>query len=433
MKRRLNLFQAMMLRWRELYPYSAVHTLRVSTTLDVGRLEHAIAGTLEARGLTGLEIDIRRRCYVWQGGPATQRVHVVAAAGHPGEALDHEMERQLNMPFAADGSVDPFRFFAVGGASSFHLGLAYDHVVAGGDSIARLLKSIAERYDDASRPVTQPPSPYAPTYAKLFWRERRAFLGGLGTLPKLAADCRCAVRPRYASAEDGYNGFIRFRIDPLGHAALTRAAAAWQVSLQDLFLAMTLLGLSPLSPGRTNASRRREIAVASIVNIRGELGSEAAHAFGPCLASFRVAHPVPAESSLRELALAVRAQKERIKQRKLYLQTLLAMAVAGLEWRFLSREQRARFFAKHYPVWAGVTPLNLNPIWSEEGENRGPPEYIRAVSTGPLAPMIVALTSGGSTINAGISFRTTVYSREAVERLAAGMLDSIARLEQWAA
>ena len=57
MKGRLNIFQATMLRWRELHPYNAVHVVRVDTLLDAVRLTHDIDATFAARGLTGFVVD----------------------------------------------------------------------------------------------------------------------------------------------------------------------------------------------------------------------------------------------------------------------------------------------------------------------------------------------------------------------------------------
>ena len=45
------------------------------------------------------------------------------------------------------------------------------------------------------------------------------------------------------------------------------------------------------------------------------------------------------------LNVAVHAQSSRVKAGKRYLQTLIAMGIAGMEWRFLSTPQRQRFFA----------------------------------------------------------------------------------------
>ena len=429
MKGKLNLFQATMLRWRELHPYSAVHVVRVAQPLDATRLERGINGHLEQLGLTGLHVDRHRRRYEWAGGPAATHVRVIAGGSDPLAVVCCEIERELNIAFAADGSIDPFRVFAVDGGPSFHLGVAYDHFVAAGDSIVQLLRGIVGLYADEHVPAaTAPVRLYAPTYAWLFRRQLWPFLKGLTSLPRLARNCRRSFRPRYAASHDGYNAFVHFRLDPPEHAALTSIATAWKVTPQDLMLAILLKALSPLAPQRWLAPKRNELAVASIVNVRRDLGAEAENAFAPYLASFRVSHPVPDDVGLRDLVAAVSAQTNRIKRGKLYLQTLLVLGVAGFEWRFLSVKQRQRFFAKHYPLCAGITPLSVSPLWPAAGGGATPVEYLRAVSTGPLAPMIVALTTAGDVVHAGVSFRTTVFGREAIDGIAAAMLHSIRTL-----
>ena len=81
--KRLNLFQATILRWRELYPYSAVHAVRVSQPLDAQRLESGINRALESFGLTGLVLDSAARRYAWLGGAAAVKLHVVAGGPDP--------------------------------------------------------------------------------------------------------------------------------------------------------------------------------------------------------------------------------------------------------------------------------------------------------------------------------------------------------------
>jgi hypothetical protein len=44
---RLNLFQRMMLRWRELHPYNPVHAVRVPAALERARLQACIDDHLE--------------------------------------------------------------------------------------------------------------------------------------------------------------------------------------------------------------------------------------------------------------------------------------------------------------------------------------------------------------------------------------------------
>ena len=47
MKGRLNLFQAAMLRWRDLDPYNAVHVARIAAPFDRERLRGVISAQLE--------------------------------------------------------------------------------------------------------------------------------------------------------------------------------------------------------------------------------------------------------------------------------------------------------------------------------------------------------------------------------------------------
>ena len=63
--------------------------------------------------------------------------------------------------------------------------------------------------------------------------------------------------------------------------------------------------------------------------------------------------------------------------------------------------------------------LNVDALWREGGAADPPPPYRRAVSTGPLSPMIVAVTTAGGELEAGISYRTGAFESETVERIAA--------------
>jgi hypothetical protein len=427
MSGRLNMFQRTMLRWRDLHPYNAVHVVIVTETLDSARLSDAIAQQMQALGLADLELDRARGRYEWRGGRGGVDLRLLSD-GDPQARVHDEIARQLNAAYPADGRISPFRFFAVDAGSSFHLGLAYDHFVAGGDSIVRLLCGIVSRY--RGEPVAQAAVGAAsmPSYGRLFLRQAGAVLRGLASLPGIAASCRRSFRPVYTAIDDGQNAFARLRLGLPEQEALVRAAKTWGVTQNDLFMTILLKVLSPLAANRRQESTRREIAVASIVNIRRDFGSEAQNAFVPLLASFRVSHPAPDEISVEELAHSVHEESTRIRQGKLYLQSLLGLGLAALQWRFLSEAHRRRFFAKHYAVWAGTTPLNVAPLWAHAG-GRGPaPEYLRAVSTGPLAPMICAISTADEVVNVGISYRTAAFDASTVDGVVADMLSHIKSL-----
>jgi hypothetical protein len=430
-KGRLNLFQASMLRWRDLHPYSAVHVVRIERPLDAARLSATLDGELRARGLTGLALDIGRERFEYTGGPADIALRVMDGGGEPlGVVLD-AIRRELNEPFAREGRVNPFRFFCVDERTSFYLGLGYDHVVAGGDSIVVLLQGIAARYagDPAASAPARAFDRYPPTYGRLFFGHAATLLRGIPFLHAMAASCRRSVRPAYPYGDDPGNGFAYRRLAPPEVKALVDAARAWNVTVNDMLLAILLEVLEPFVGKRPPAQARNEVAVASILNLRRDLGVDPNLTFGQFLSSFRLSHPLPPGTSLERLARDVGAETSRIKREKLYLQSLLAIAASGALWRLLSPDRRRRFYAKNYPVWGAITMLNVNTLWAAAGGRMPPPEYLRAVSTGPLAPVVMAVTTAGDLMHLGISYRSAAFTAADIDKMADGIVARARRLD----
>ncbi|MGE5169766.1 MAG: hypothetical protein ACM3JC_05260 [Rudaea sp.] len=423
---RLNLFQATMLDWRDFHPYNAVHAAQIDRPLDQARVATAIEGELSRSGLAGLDLDHAHARYAWRGG----RPDVVLETVSPGPdwvtALAQAFERHLNTPFVRDGPMNPFRFFVMPVDAGFFLGIAYDHFIAGGDSIIVLLNAIAHRY--AGNPCSDAPLQLYPrTHARLFLRHPLAFARGLARLPSQVASCRRGIRPRYRRADDGYNAFTFFRVAPDRYRALRDAAHAFRVTLNDALMALLLLAQDATLPPRDMGKRRHELAVASIVNLRGAHGDDPRATFGQFLSSFRVAHPVPSGITLRELAQDVHAATSRIKREKLFLTTLFAMSVDRALGRWRTLPQRIAVYAKSYPVGAGVSSLNVDALWrSAEGERA--PLYVRGVPTGPLSPIVLAVTTSAHGLCAGISYRTTAFSQDDVAAIRDDLLRRIEAL-----
>ena len=428
MKGRLNIFQATMLRWRELHPYNAVHVVRVDTLLDAVRLTHDINATFAARGLTGFVVDALRRRYEYTGGAPQTALEVLPAGEDPTEVLRAAMERGINLQFVPSGRTAPFRFFAVDAGTSFHLGVAYDHVVAGGDSIVGLLADIVLRYADAST-AAPPPSLYPKTCRPVLVRNAGYVLAGLAAIPGAMASARRSLRPRYPRGNDRQNALTTARIDKPGVAAISRAARAWGVTRTDLMIALLMKAIAPLAGEARHAKRRREIGIASIVNIRRDFGTNLHETFGQFLSSYRYAHPVPEGIALRQVALDVHRETAKVRRRKLYLQTLLALAGVGLLWPWLSPARRSNVDAKNYPAWAGLTPLDVDVLWREACGAAPPDDYLRAVSTGPASPLIVAATTAGGEIHLGLSYRIAAYTDDDLARITAALIDGVNKID----
>jgi len=431
-KGRLNLFQASMLRWRALHPYNAVHVVRIERPLDTSRLTAIIGGQLCALGLTGFVLDVRRRRFEYTGGPAEIALAVHAGGGQPASVVERTIESELNAPFDREGRLNPFRFFCVDNGPWFQLGLAYDHVVAGGDSIVVLLESIVSRYvgDKPEAPPLRPLDRYPPTYGRLFFRHAGSALRGLRVLRGIAASCRRSVRPVYPRGEEPGNGFAYRRLEPTEAAALARTARAWGVTLNDLLLAILLETLDQFAGQRIPTQARHELAVASILNLRRDFGVDPNTTFGQFLSSFRISHPLPPGLPLEQLARDVGAETALIKREKLYLQSLLGIAVSGVLWRFLSPDRRRRLYAKSYPVWGAISMLNVNALWAGAGGRMPPPEYLRAVPTGPLSPVVVAATTTGELLHLGLSYRTTAFTAANIDKMADSIVACARRLDR---
>lgn len=416
MRGRLNLFQAAMLRWRELYPYNAVHVAELPGALDAARLERTIAEHLEALGLTGLTLDAEGRRFEFAGGPATVRLTVIDGGADPAAVLNGAIERELNLPFPAEGPLDPFRFFAIEAGSSFHLGIAYDHFVAGGDSIVALLKGLAGRYAGSVAASTSPLDVHPPAYARLFLRNAGYWYIGQFWLPAMILRARRSVRPRYPWGDAPANGFATIDLDAPTYAAVVATARTWGVTQNDMLLAMLLHTLGPEVTGRAG-QRRHEIAIASVINIRKGFVPGPERTFGQFLSSFLVSHPVPEGVGLRTIASEMHRQTQRVKRRKLFLQTLYAIAFGGFAWRYMTASQRKHMYAKNYPVWAGMTMLNVEAIWNNDAGEVPVLSYLRAGSTGPFSPLVLTPASVGGRMRIGVSYRTAAFRAEDIARI----------------
>jgi len=415
---RFNFFQRMMLRWRELHPYNPVHVLRIPAPLDAGRLREAIAAQLEAQCLTGLCVDARRWRFEFEGGPAQVELRVLDGAGAADAVLSRCIEEELNRPFAAGVHENPFRFVAIDEHGAFRLALVYDHYVAGGEAIARWLTQLAgQLLGEVALPA--PAQACGPgRYRQAVLRHPGWWLRALVGVPRMLAQSRRSCRMRSRGADDRRNGFRSLQLGAAQTRALQAAAGAWGVTLHELVTACLLKALSPVVPGRDERSRRNALAVASIMNMRRDLGPASRDGISPFLAAYRVVHRVPEGIGLRQLALEVHAQVQRVKRDHLYLQSLMGLALTVPLWPLLTPRQRDAFYPKHFPVQAGITTIDLDRLWAERG---GAPsariDYLRAVPTGPLCPLVLAVTRVRGELRLGLCFRTGVYSGKAVERL----------------
>jgi NRPS condensation-like uncharacterized protein len=212
------------------------------------------------------------------------------------------------------------------------------------------------------------------------------------------------------------NAYALFTLTPHESGMLFDRAKAWGVTVNDLFIALLMKSLSPCAAARKTARRRRKISIGCIVNTRKDLGVDSTQSLGVFLGSFTVTHEAPDGMTLREFSEGIREQTSRIKRHKLYLGTPLELGLARFALRFFSPARRKKFYVKNYPLCGGITNMNVNSLWEQRGSG-AVLDYFRGVSTGPVTPLVLSVTTFGDRVNIGLSYRPTVFSRNDIENL----------------
>lgn len=407
-----------MVQWDEMHPYNAVHVAELRGPLEAMRLCDCINAIVGRRGLARLTLDRERSAFQYEGGPVACEIRTLSGEPATSSTTEAEIERQLNLRFDLTGPFCPFRFFVVPAGDAFHLGLVYYHAVADAESVFSVLEEIASAYGGGGEAVASaPPELYPDRRAHLLRRHPLTVVRKVLAVPAHTRQLRRSCRPRYADAGDLTNGVVRLPLAPEEFHALRAAAKSWGVTVNDLLLALLLKGLAPKAAGRFDARRRRRLSVGCIVNLRQDLPADQRGAFGLFLGSFTVTHAVPEGIGLRRLAGDIRGQTAPIKRHKLYLATPIALAFARLMLRLFGPARRNGFYAKHHPLWGGLTNLNLNRLWNPP-PSHALRDYWRSVSTGPVTPLVLSATTIGDRMNLTVSYRTTVFSRTDVADLA---------------
>jgi hypothetical protein len=428
MQSRLNIFQKSMLQWNDLHPYNAVHVVRIPDALDIERLRRVISAILEGEGLTGLTLNQRLGTYKYHGGPSSAEIKITSGDTTMSPCFAQEIENQLNTPFIQAEQFSPFRFFVVPEVGSFSLGLVYFHAMADAECIVILLREMVDTYRGKGSPgLANPADRYPPRWDHLLSLPPGVLARKLVTLPSHIRAMRSACRPRYRDAGDSSNKCALFSLNPQTLSGMIQAAKSLNVTLNDLFLTLLMKAVALLTPDRMRVPRRKGISLGCIVNIRKDLGISDGRVFGLFLGSFVVHHEVPAGTNLADLARDIARQTLWIKRRRLYLAAPLELAFGRLMTSLFSVQRRRKLYQKHYPLWGGLTNMNINALWPQP-DDAPPVDYFRAVSTGPVTPLVVSLTTVGQAANISLTYRSTVFDAPEIERIKGCFMDPLGPL-----
>ena len=419
---RLNIFQRTMLGWNEQHPYNSVHVAQVFAPLDAPRLAAAINRALQSRGIGSLVLDAERGKFTYRSGGADCEIKKVDAGENPLAELAAEVARQLNTPFPHRQEFNPIRFFLQPGNDFFLLGLVFFHAACDGTAAVELLAGIVDAY--LGEPVPAPAlNLYPPNHDAILFRDPGLFVSKVAAMVADFFALRSVRRVPGGAAPDPATAVTFFSLPAAEWAALQGAGKAWAVTINDLFLALLLQSFARQWPPPPT-SHRTKLAVGCIVNLRTEPGLVANSTFGLFLGSLVVTCEPQPGTNLRELAQLVCQQTARIKRRRLAAATALEIRFARWVRGFYSPERQRKFYLKHYPLWGGISNLNLEALWPRTA-NQPRVAYFRAVSPGPVTPLVLSITTFGDGVNLGLAYRRAVFSDAQVTQIKRDFLAAV--------
>lgn len=412
----------MMLLWNGLHSYNAVHVARLAGPLDAQRLGRCINDRVERMGIGGVELDMPRCRFRLTAAPGDVPLRIVQPDGDPAAALRATVTEELNTPFSLEGCFTPVRFFAVPDSEDFQLGVVYCHFISDAASIVTVLTDVCEAWAGREgEPALQADRGYPNVGRRMAALMLRHGPMWAASHPLHIAGMFRAAKPKFARYRDHAIGYSFFRVNREQFPGVISTARAWGVTVNDLFLAALVRAVAPSAEPRMKG-RRRNINLSSIVSTRQDLWGGNMTDLGLLLGSFVVAHRAPGDAPLEQVARKIGRQTRFIKKHRLYLRTHVDMRIAlGVLGRMGSVRQQ-RMFKHNYPLWGGIANVNLN--WLSERNAGGPIlDYRRAVSTGPICPLVLSVTTYNDVINVGVSYRETIYPADK----AATIIDELTR------
>lgn len=405
--------QAMMLRWEELQPVNAVHVAWLRDSFSVSQIETAAARVFER--LPQASQPCAKRSAREQGRLFEFHDHV--ALGDWRAHLEQVVTRELNTPFE-DGRT-PFRVCVIDvrGQGQFVI-LAYRHVVADARAVALLLHEIIGQLSDPkSRNSGIEVLVGGQSLCELFPAEfsRRRVPAVAWHMASEVWKSRRCVRLTPIDSDDLGMDF-RVHQTALSLTVLKSRCRHLHATVNDLVLASVLEWFASWLPDRRDA--RRDLAVATLVDLskRGDVAQPLA--FGQFLSQFVVRAPVTADFTFEEIVRLVSQQTASQKQVRPLICNSISFGLLARLWDLLPLIRKPEHLPAVFPLLAGVSNVNLSGIG---GRNEMPPlvrSYFRGTCVTNLLPMMLSLTSLRGSVSLTTTHRPVFFSAEQMVNLA---------------
>jgi hypothetical protein len=210
---------------------------------------------------------------------------------------------------------------------------------------------------------------------------------------------------------------------------LRAASRRMGVTVNDILVAAALEAVAREMPIENRSRRRRDLAVGSIVDLRGRADG-LAEVFGNFL-GFTAAIARPGElADWQRLVETVNRQTRRDKHSGAAAASCMMMAAALAAGRLLDDRGLAYFCRLHAPLTAGVSNVNLTRDWPSRWRESPVVDWVRASPTGPMAPLVFAITSLGGSLSVGVTFRQAIVNRATAQRVTEALLNRLGNIHQ---
>jgi len=410
----LHGLQQMMVRWEELHPFHAVQIARLGDVqTSVSSLTAAIERAVRELPATEAFFSRDRRCLEW-GRHLLPTVECRRVRLCDSTELAACVEEELAMPL--EGACVPFRFRILTNEEETPLAVAltYRHAVSDAQGIAVLLSRVLQHaFLEDVAPWQWKLKPQA--VDELFSGQRT--VNGRSTSLSRSLrrvmwfrPCSGPVKSRHNNLEAG--AFLL--PENLSTEVVLERARASGGTVQELLFAATLKALHRVALG---GQRAATLAVNTLVDLRRFRAEETRDSFGLYLGVMNVKSQVSDDATLGELLGEVRSQVRANKEGMEFLEGCRDFGTMAGVWDRLPRWVNRRLGPKLFPFAAGISNVRLNGAYDVLASRGIVADYTRGTSLGLLLPIMITVTTCGSQVTLGATYRKAAFSVTDVEQI----------------
>ncbi|OGV39203.1 MAG: hypothetical protein A3F46_08535 [Legionellales bacterium RIFCSPHIGHO2_12_FULL_42_9] len=422
----LNQYQQLMRRFCHASAYNAVHAVAISVEEDTQlKLLNSINAVINQLALGNPEFssDNQNVTYI----PSTEPVSLISRC----IALDEHIEEEMNSLFA--NTEFPLRFFIISNQSQHFFSITYNHWIADGYALRRLVEAIFSHKKEQTVPELSLNAPSIEDCFKHIYQKRTFYYRYLGVVQSFFRFSR-ALRTDANNDECTDTGCYTHFFEREVFQQLADFCKVHNVTLNDLFMAILAQLFGRITQEKRTKikskflkPRRDRLVIGVIADIRGSSQLSLREIFGLFLGFFYVSFKSPEKDSLPALAQRIGSQTKRMKSNFTAVKQFLLFKVQTSMWDNRKDKRRQyRLFSKNTPITVGISNMNLNKnegvLWSAVHQ------YIRFSPTAMVCPIVFNLTTFNNYLSLGINFRKACYSPSEVEKIKNAFVSDILAL-----